>query len=122
VVGRALLRAVCGNDPARFGRMDCRFSAPVFPGETIRTEIWPDATGAAFRGRDFELIRAGLDATWELDFFGRVRSSVKAARATSDVFQADLDALLLTLTSWVSSSCCCCVISSVFKDCSNNFI
>ena len=56
------------------------------------------AFGAAFRGRDFELIRAGLDATWELDFFGRVRSSVKAARATSDVFQADLDALLLTLT------------------------
>lgn len=56
------------------------------------------AFGAAFQGRDFELIRAGLDATWELDFFGRVRSSVKAARATSDVFQADLDALLLTLT------------------------
>jgi outer membrane protein, multidrug efflux system len=56
------------------------------------------AFGAAFQGRDFELIRAGLDATWELDFFGRVRNSVKAARATSDVFQADLDALLLTLT------------------------
>jgi acyl dehydratase len=49
VVGRALLRAVCGNDPARFGRMACRFSAPVFPGETIRTEIWLRAGGAAFR-------------------------------------------------------------------------
>ncbi|SFK19903.1 MaoC/PaaZ C-terminal domain-containing protein [Falsiroseomonas stagni] len=54
VVGRALLRAVCGGDPARFGRMECRFSAPVFPGETIRTEIWPDATGAAFRSRVME--------------------------------------------------------------------
>jgi acyl dehydratase len=54
VVGRALLRAVCGGDPARFGKMECRFSAPVFPGETIRTEIWPDATGAAFRGRVME--------------------------------------------------------------------
>ncbi len=54
VVGRALLRAVCGNDPARFGRMDCRFSAPVFPGETIRTEIWPTADGAAFRARVVE--------------------------------------------------------------------
>ena len=54
VVGRALLRAVCGGDPARFGRMECRFSSPVFPGETIRTEIWPDATGAAFRGRVME--------------------------------------------------------------------
>ena len=54
VVGRALLRAVCGNDPVRFGRMDCRFSAPVFPGETIRTEIWPTDGGAAFRARVVE--------------------------------------------------------------------
>lgn len=54
VVGRALLHAVCGGDPARFGRMDCRFSAPVFPGETIRTEIWPEAGGAAFRARVVE--------------------------------------------------------------------
>jgi acyl dehydratase len=54
VVGRALLRAICGNDPARFGRMDCRFSAPVFPGETIRTEIWPTTGGAAFRARVLE--------------------------------------------------------------------
>lgn len=49
IVGRALLQAVCGGDPAHFGRMECRFSAPVFPGETIRTEIWPQAGGAAFR-------------------------------------------------------------------------
>jgi acyl dehydratase len=54
VVGRALLKAVCGNDPARFGRMQCRFSAPVFPGETIRTEIWPSPAGAAFRARVVE--------------------------------------------------------------------
>ena len=54
LVGRALLRAVCDGDPARFGRMECRFSAPVFPGETIRTEIWRTATGAAFRARAVE--------------------------------------------------------------------
>lgn len=54
LVGRALLRAVCDGDPARFGRMDCRFSAPVFPGETIRTEIWRTATGCAFRARAVE--------------------------------------------------------------------
>jgi acyl dehydratase len=34
--------------------MDCRFSAPVFPGETIRTEIWRNAEGAAFRARAVE--------------------------------------------------------------------
>lgn len=54
VVGRALLRAVCECDPARFGRMECRFSAPVFPGETIRTEIWPSGNGAFFRARVVE--------------------------------------------------------------------
>jgi acyl dehydratase len=67
VVGRALLRLVCGGDPARFGRMECRFSSPVFPGETIRTEIWPDATGAAFRAkvveRDVVVISNGRLAT-----------------------------------------------------------
>jgi acyl dehydratase len=54
IVGRALLRAMCGNDPARFGRMQCRFSAPVFPGETIRTEIWPSPGRAGFRARALE--------------------------------------------------------------------
>jgi acyl dehydratase len=54
VVGRALLRAMCDGDPARFGRMSCRFSAPVFPGETIRTEVWPRTGGAAFRARVVE--------------------------------------------------------------------
>jgi acyl dehydratase len=54
VVGRALLARVCDGDPARFGRMECRFSAPVFPGETIRTEIWPNPGGAAFRARVVE--------------------------------------------------------------------
>jgi acyl dehydratase len=54
VVGRALLRLGCGGDPARFGRMECRFSAPVFPGETVRTEAWLRDDGLAFRGRVLE--------------------------------------------------------------------
>jgi len=46
---------LCGYDPARLRRMDLRFSAPVFPGETIRTEIWKDASGrASFRARVVE--------------------------------------------------------------------
>lgn len=51
IVGHALLRALCGYDAARFGQMSLRFSAPVFPGETIRTEIWHEPGGAAFRAR-----------------------------------------------------------------------
>ena len=51
VVAHALLRALGGYDPARFRQLDLRFSAPVFPGETIRTEIW---RGGAFRARVVE--------------------------------------------------------------------
>ncbi len=52
VAGHALMKALCGYDPARFRSIDARFSAPVFPGETITTEIWREAEGqAAFRCR-----------------------------------------------------------------------
>jgi acyl dehydratase len=52
VAGQALLKMLCGYDPRRFKRMDARFSAVVFPGETIRTEIWRTGPGkAAFRCR-----------------------------------------------------------------------
>jgi acyl dehydratase len=38
--GRALLSALCGNDPARFKAMDGRFSSPVLPGEALTIKIW----------------------------------------------------------------------------------
>ena len=49
VVGHALLKSVCNYDPSRFTAMSGRFSAPVFPGETIRTEIWCDGNVISFR-------------------------------------------------------------------------
>ncbi len=58
VVCHALVRALCGGDPARFGAMDLRFSAPVFPGETIRTEIWHEEGGGAFAARVLERDKA----------------------------------------------------------------
>jgi len=51
VAGHALLRTVCGYAPARMTTMAARFSAPVFPGETIRTEIWRDGGVISFRAR-----------------------------------------------------------------------
>ena len=51
VVAHALLRHLGGYDPKRFRSLDLRFSAPVFPGETIRTEMWRDG---AFRARAVE--------------------------------------------------------------------
>jgi acyl dehydratase len=51
VVTHALLRSLCDYDPTRLRSLDLRFSAPVFPGETIRTEIWRDG---GFRARVLE--------------------------------------------------------------------
>lgn len=55
VIGRALLAARCGNEPARLKRIDGRFSSPVYPGETIETSIWDEEGGKlAFRARVVE--------------------------------------------------------------------
>ncbi len=54
VAGRAIVKACCGNDPARLKSLQVRFSAPVFPGETIRTEMWPDGGRVSFRARAVE--------------------------------------------------------------------
>lgn len=51
VVAHALLRALGDYDPDTFRALDLRFSAPVLPGETIRTEIWRNG---AFRARVVE--------------------------------------------------------------------
>ncbi len=49
VAGRAILRLACDNDPLRLKSLNARFTAPVLPGETIRTEIWRDGRVIAFR-------------------------------------------------------------------------
>lgn len=55
VASRAILSALCGNDPTRLKRLDARFSAPVYPGETIETRIWRDGESrAAFQSRAVE--------------------------------------------------------------------
>jgi acyl dehydratase len=40
VACRSLVASICNNDVKKLKRFDCRFSSPVFPGETIITEMW----------------------------------------------------------------------------------
>ena len=54
VAGRAVIKACCNGDPSRLKGLQVRFSSPVFPGETIRTEMWPDGQRIAFRARVVE--------------------------------------------------------------------
>ncbi|MDG2141871.1 MAG: MaoC/PaaZ C-terminal domain-containing protein [Gammaproteobacteria bacterium] len=54
IMTHALVKTCCDYDPSRFKRMRLRFSAPVYPGDTIRTEIWRDGNEIAFRCRSLE--------------------------------------------------------------------
>lgn len=54
VATHALIKSCCDYDTSRFKRMRLRFSAPVFPGETIRTEIWENGKEMAFRCKSVE--------------------------------------------------------------------
>ena len=49
IAGHAILKTLCDYDPARFVAMEGRFSSPVYPGETIRTEMWLDGNVVSFR-------------------------------------------------------------------------
>lgn len=49
------------------------------------------------QARHSELYRAGFDATWELDLWGRVRRGVEAARATVEAVEATRDDVLVVV-------------------------
>ena len=54
VATHAILSACCDYDGSRLRSLRLRFSAPVYPGETIRTEIWRDKEQVSFRARVVE--------------------------------------------------------------------
>src|SRR4029079_4704630 len=63
VAGHAIIKTLCGYDPARFVAMEGRFSAPVYPGEIIRTEMWVSGNVVSFRStvpaRDVTVLNHG---------------------------------------------------------------
>jgi acyl dehydratase len=60
---RAVLKAYAGYDAARIRSHDARFSAPVFPGETISVDLWRDGDVVSFqarvKARDVVVVRHG---------------------------------------------------------------
>ena len=56
-----ILKCLCGHDPGRLKAISGRYSAPVFPGETIRTEMWRDGAMVSFRARVVERDVIALD-------------------------------------------------------------
>lgn len=65
VAGRAIIKLLCGNDASRLRTLNVRFASPVYPGETLRTEVWNEGPGkAAFRvkivERDLVVLNNGL--------------------------------------------------------------
>lgn len=59
VAGHALLRSCCGYDASAIRSLRVRFSAPVYPGETLSTEIWqvgPDDLRFRCRAKERDLL------------------------------------------------------------------
>ncbi len=54
LAGRALIKTLCGYAPEKLTALAGRFSAPVYPGEALRTEIWRDGAAISFRLRAVE--------------------------------------------------------------------
>ena len=49
IAGHAVLKVCLDYEAQRFHSMQLRFSAPVYPGETIRTEMWLEGNNISFR-------------------------------------------------------------------------
>lgn len=54
LIGRALIHACCGGDASRLREIAVRFTAPVYPGDTICTHIWQEGNNLQFRADAIE--------------------------------------------------------------------
>lgn len=66
IAGWLLIKTLCGYDPRRLASIEARFSAPLYPGETLRLGIWQDGDEIRFEGRAVQrdvLVLSGGRAT-----------------------------------------------------------
>ncbi len=71
-------------------------------GSATKVGLSENAPNGAFGDRDFWDYQLGFDAVWELDFWGRFRRDVEAARADVLASAADYDNALVSLTAEVA--------------------
>ena len=61
VAAHAVLGTLLGYDSCRFRSMRARFTAPVYPGDTLRTELWLDDSVVSLRATVLERDVVALD-------------------------------------------------------------
>ena len=104
-------RAIAGNLDVRTALSRVREARATM--RSARTQLLPsaDATGSARAsgtggdagvGGVTQSYSLGIDASWEFDVFGGIRSTVDAAAATADAREADLQDVLISLTADVA--------------------
>jgi (3R)-3-hydroxyacyl-CoA dehydrogenase / 3a,7a,12a-trihydroxy-5b-cholest-24-enoyl-CoA hydratase / enoyl-CoA hydratase 2 len=59
-VGRAVVAQACGGDPRMFKSIKVRFADSVFPGETLKTELWKEGQQVFIRATVVERDKAVL--------------------------------------------------------------
>jgi NodT family efflux transporter outer membrane factor (OMF) lipoprotein len=104
-------RAVEGNLDVRTAMSRVREARATV--RSTRTQLWPTAdVGGSARasgagseagvGGVTGLYTLSIDASWEIDAFGGIRSAIDAASATAEARDADLQDVLTTLTADVA--------------------
>ena len=68
-----------------------------------RQFIGEEAFGFGFE-REFDIFSASLNASWELDLFGRIRRSIESAHAEVGVSVEDMNGVVVTLVTDITSN------------------
>ncbi|WP_223807258.1 efflux transporter outer membrane subunit [Montanilutibacter psychrotolerans] len=97
----ALARLDQANALLRNARID-RYPTVTASAQASESRASSDqAPGVALGDRDVESYSVGINASWELDLFGRVRRGVEAQRAQAWASASDLDALQVSVVAEV---------------------
>ncbi len=95
--------AVARVDQARAMFDESRFDlAPRVTGGAAVERRDQAIPGFSDERRGVSTYRAGLDAFWEIDVFGRVRSAIRAAAASAESYEATLDDVRVSVVAEVA--------------------